>query len=83
MVLVVQGWQETTVLYCTVLYCTVLQGWQETTDAALTFLLRTALAKPGRENQGATPITLEPAKETTRYSTVHNSTVQYSTVPPG
>ena len=56
------------VLYFTVLYCTVLQGWQETTDAALTFLLRTALAKPGRENQGATPITLEPAKETTRWS---------------
>ena len=42
------------------------QGWEETTDAALTFLLRTSLAKPGRENQGATPITLEPAKETTR-----------------
>ena len=42
------------------------QGWQETTDAALTFVLRTSLAKPGRENQGATPITLEPAKETSR-----------------
>ena len=38
------------------------QGWVETTDAALTFLLRTALAKAGRENQGATPITLEPPK---------------------
>lgn len=42
------------------------QGWQETTDAALTFVLRTSLAKPGRENQGATPITLEEAKETSR-----------------
>ena len=42
------------------------QGWQETTDAALTFILRTSLAKPGRENQGATPITLEVSKETTR-----------------
>ena len=42
------------------------QGWEETTDAALTFLLRTSLAKPGRENQGATPITLEPVKETSR-----------------
>lgn len=42
------------------------QAWEETTDAALTFLLRTSLAKPGRENQGATPITLEPVKETTR-----------------
>ena len=42
------------------------QGWEETTDAALTFLLRTSLAKPGRENQGATPITLDPVKETTR-----------------
>ena len=42
------------------------QGWQETTDAALTFLLRTSLAKAGKENQGATPITLEPAKDTTR-----------------
>ena len=42
------------------------QGWQETTDAALTFLLRTSLAKPGRENQGATPITLEVSKETSR-----------------
>jgi hypothetical protein len=34
----------------------------ETTDAALTFLLRTALAKAGRENQGATPITLDAPK---------------------
>ena len=42
------------------------QGWQETTDAALTFILRTSLAKPGRENQGATPISLEQAKETSR-----------------
>ena len=42
------------------------QGWQETTDAALTFLLRTSLAKAGKENQGATPITLEAAKDTTR-----------------
>ena len=42
------------------------QGWQETTDAALTFLLRTSLAKAGKENQGATPITLESAKDTTR-----------------
>ena len=42
------------------------QGWQETTDAALTFILRTSLAKPGRENQGATPITLEVSKEITR-----------------
>ena len=42
------------------------KGWEETTDAALTFLLRTSLAKAGRENQGATPITLDPAKETTR-----------------
>merc|ERR1712126_327464 len=42
------------------------QGWEETTDAALTFLLRTSLAKQGRENQGATPISLEPVKETTR-----------------
>lgn len=42
------------------------QGWQESTDAALTFLLRTSLAKAGKENQGATPITLEQAKDTTR-----------------
>ena len=42
------------------------QGWQETTDAALTFILRTSLAKPGRENQGATPISLETSKETSR-----------------
>ena len=43
------------------------QGWEETTDAALTFLLRTSLAKPGKENQGATPITLEPPpKDVTR-----------------
>lgn len=28
--------------------------------------MRTALAKPGRENQGATPITLDPPKEITR-----------------
>lgn len=42
------------------------QGWEETTDAALTFLLRTSLAKVGKENQGATPITLEPAKDTSR-----------------
>ena len=42
------------------------QGWEETTDAALTFLLRTSLAKVGKENQGATPITLEVAKETSR-----------------
>jgi hypothetical protein len=32
----------------------------------LTFLLRTSLAKAGKENQGATPITLEQAKDTTR-----------------
>ena len=32
----------------------------------MTFILRTSLAKPGRENQGATPITLEVSKETTR-----------------
>ena len=43
-----------------------LQGWEETTDAALTFLLRTSLAKAGKENQGATPITLETAKDSTR-----------------
>ena len=43
-----------------------MQGWEETTDAALTHLLRTCLARPGRENQGATPITLQPAAETTR-----------------
>ncbi|XP_023334278.1 protein PTHB1 isoform X2 [Eurytemora carolleeae] len=42
------------------------QGWEETTDAGLTFLLRTALAKAGRENQGATPITLEYPKEISR-----------------
>ena len=42
------------------------QGWEETTDAALTFLLRTSLAKPGKENQGATPITLDVPKDTTR-----------------
>ena len=42
------------------------QGWEETTDAGLTFLLRTALAKPGRENQGATPISLDYPKEITR-----------------
>ncbi len=41
-------------------------GWEETTDAALTFLLRTSLAKAGRENQGATPITLEAPKDTVR-----------------
>jgi hypothetical protein len=29
----------------------VFQGWEETTDAALTFLLRTSLAKAGKENQ--------------------------------
>jgi hypothetical protein len=29
-----------------------VQGWQESTDAALTFLLRTSLAKAGKENQG-------------------------------
>ena len=43
-----------------------LQGWEDTTDAALTFLLRTSLAKPGKENQGATPISLKSAKDTTR-----------------
>ena len=43
-----------------------LQGWEETTDAALTFLLRTSLAKAGKENQGATPITLETAKDSSR-----------------
>ena len=32
----------------------------------MTFLLRTSLAKAGKENQGATPITLELAKDTTR-----------------
>jgi hypothetical protein len=32
----------------------------------LTFLLRTSLAKAGKENQGATPITLETAKDSTR-----------------
>ena len=42
------------------------QGWQESTDAALTFLLRTSLAKAGKENQGATPITLDLAKDTNR-----------------
>ncbi len=42
------------------------QGWEETTDAALTFLLRTSLAKPGKENQGATPISLDVPKDTTR-----------------
>ena len=31
------------------------QGWQETTDAALTFLLRTSLAKAGKENQERIP----------------------------
>ncbi len=41
-------------------------GWQESTDAALTFLLRTSLAKAGKENQGATPITLEMGKDTSR-----------------
>ena len=44
----------------------ILQGWEETTDAALTFLLRTSLAKVGKENQGATPITLDVAKDTSR-----------------
>jgi len=44
----------------------IYQGWEEVTDAALTFLLRTSLAKAGKENQGATPITLEPAKDTIR-----------------
>ena len=43
-----------------------VSGWQESTDAALTFLLRTSLAKAGKENQGATPITLELGKDTTR-----------------
>ena len=43
-----------------------MQGWEETTDAALTHLLRTSLAKPGKENQGATPITLDPPKDTVR-----------------
>ena len=43
-----------------------LEGWQESTDAALTFLLRTSLAKAGKENQGATPISLELATDTTR-----------------
>ena len=42
------------------------EGWQESTDAALTFLLRTSLAKAGKENQGATPISLELATDTTR-----------------
>jgi len=42
------------------------QGWEETTDAALTFLLRTSLAKAGKENQGATPLTLEPPRDTVR-----------------
>ena len=46
--------------------CLDFQGWEETTDAALTFLLRTSLAKAGKENQGATPITLEAAKDSTR-----------------
>jgi hypothetical protein len=32
----------------------------------LTFLLRTSLAKAGKENQGATPITLEAAKDSAR-----------------
>ena len=44
----------------------LFQGWEDTTDAALTFLLRTSLAKPGKENQGATPISLKSAKDTTR-----------------
>ena len=44
----------------------LFQGWEETTDAALTFLLRTSLAKVGKENQGATPITLDVAKDTSR-----------------
>ena len=44
----------------------MFKGWEDTTDAALTFLLRTSLAKPGKENQGATPISLKSAKDTTR-----------------
>ena len=32
----------------------------------MTFLLRTSLAKVGKENQGATPITLDVAKDTSR-----------------
>ena len=93
--------------FCICCICIFVQGWEETTDAALTFLLRTSLAKvslfvdhifasrkfigcnnyisckwlcivgtcdlftnftnqPGRENQGATPITLDAVKETSR-----------------
>ena len=55
------------VTHRTLLICfQIIKGWEETTDAALTFLLRTSLAKPGKENQGATPITLDVPKDTTR-----------------
>ena len=48
-----------------VCFCCVQVGWEETTEAALTYLLRTCLARSNREAGAAVPA-LAPASDTQR-----------------
>ncbi|XP_066998294.2 protein PTHB1 isoform X1 [Anabrus simplex] len=43
------------------------QGWEEITDVAISFLLRTSLAKSVKDQQRSTPLSLDIMRETARF----------------
>ncbi|XP_066998295.2 protein PTHB1 isoform X2 [Anabrus simplex] len=63
--------QELFTLLDTHLACRIeslmLQGWEEITDVAISFLLRTSLAKSVKDQQRSTPLSLDIMRETARF----------------